>query len=214
MNAPLDEHVLRTTGLECVRGERRLFSNISFTLAGGTLLQVLGPNGSGKTSLLRIACGLLAPAAGEISWNGRPIRELAENYHAVLAYIGHLNAIKDELDAAENLALTAQLAGLPGNAGAIADALQGFGLAACQRLPCKLLSQGQRRRAALARLKLSGGRPLWILDEPFTALDAAGMGYARALIEAHLAAGGVVMLTTHQEIDVTAPSTQRLELRS
>jgi len=214
MNAPLDEHVLRATGLECVRGERRLFSDISFTLAGGTLLQVQGPNGSGKTSLLRMACRLLTPAAGEISWDGRPIRELAENYHAVLAYIGHLNATKDELDAAENLALTAQLAGLPGNAEAIAGALQGFGLADCQGLPCKLLSQGQRRRAALARLKLSGGRPLWILDEPFAALDAAGIGHACALIEAHLATGGIVMLTTHQEIDVAAPSTQRLELRS
>jgi heme exporter protein A len=205
---------LLATGLECVRGERRLFSDISFSLSAGTLLQVRGPNGSGKTSLLRMICGLLAPAAGAVSWNGRRIRDLAENYHACLAYLGHLNAIKDELDPAENLTLAAQLAGLPADAAAIAGALDKSGLAASGRLPCKLLSQGQKRRAALARLALSGRRPLWVLDEPYAALDAAGVGYARVLIEEHLARGGIVIMTTHQDVDLAAPSTQRLELRA
>ena len=204
---------LRATGLACVRGERRLFSDISFALAGGTLLEVRGPNGSGKTSLLRIVCGLLAPAAGEISWGGRSIRELAETFHASLAYVGHLNAIQAELDASENLAVAARLAGLPADTGAIAEALREFGLAGCERLPCKLLSQGQKRRAALARLKLAGGRALWVLDEPFTGLDAAGTSRARSLIEAHLAGGGVTVLTTHQDVELTAPSAHRLDLK-
>jgi heme exporter protein A len=214
MNASVESASLRVAALQCVRGERRLFSDLSFSLTGGTLLQVCGANGSGKTSLLRMVCGLLAPVAGEIYWNGQHIGKLAENYHAVLAYVGHLNGVKDELDPAENLTLAARLAGLPAHPGAIAAALQGFGLTGCERLPCKLLSQGQKRRAALARLTLSGERPLWVLDEPFAALDAGGVGYARSLIEAHLAGGGIVLLTTHQEVDVAAPSTQRIEFRS
>ena len=214
MNAPSPSPVLRADALACVRGDRQIFSGVSFNLPAGTLLHVLGPNGSGKTSLLRIVCGLLGPAAGEVSWDGRPIRALGDNYHAAFAYIGHLNGIKDELDAAENLTLTARLAELPANADAVSDALQGYGLAECRHLPCKLLSQGQKRRVALARLQLSGMRPLWILDEPFTALDATGIGHTRSLIEAHLAGGGLVLLTTHQEIAVAAPSMQRLELHS
>jgi heme exporter protein A len=204
--------LLRAAGLACVRGERRLFSDVSFALPAGTLVQVSGPNGSGKTSLLRIICGLLAPATGEVSWNGRPIRELGENYHASLAYVGHLNAVKDELDAKENLAMAAQLAGLPANAHAIADALGEFGLAGSEHLPCKLLSQGQKRRAALARLVLCGDRTLWVLDEPFAALDAVGFGRTRSLIEGHLARGGVAVLSTHQEVGLPATSVQRIEL--
>src|SRR6185436_11221652 len=126
-------------------------------------------------------------------------------YRARFLYVGHLNSLKDELDPAENLALAAQLAGLPHEPGAIDGALRDFGLSGCAHLPCKLLSQGQRRRAALARLMVSGGRPLWVLDEPFAALDAEGIGQARAVMEGHLAHGGIVVLTTHQEVDVSAP---------
>ena len=205
--------MLRAAGLACVRGDRRLFSDISFTLDCGTLLEVRGANGSGKTSLLRMICGLLAPTAGEIFWSGRGIRELAENYHARLAYVGHLNALKDELDASENLALAARLGGLPADWVTIAEALQEFGLEGRERLPCKLLSQGQKRRAALARLRLSGTRTLWLLDEPYTALDAAGVGRVQSLIEAHLAGGGIAVVTTHQDVEMAAGSAQRLELR-
>src|SRR5262245_41975824 len=120
--------MLAASGLECVRGDRRLFSGISFSLAGGTLLEVRRPNGSGKTSLLRMVCGLLAPAAGEIAWSGRPVRELAEEYRSRIAYVGHLNAIKEELNAAENLSLAGQLAGLAYDHDAVAAALRGFGL--------------------------------------------------------------------------------------
>src|SRR5688572_5602577 len=202
MSATGNEPMLAASGLECVRGERRLFADISFTLAAGTLLELRGANGSGKTSLLRMICGLLAPAAGQITWNGRPIRDLSEEYHAQVVYIAHLNAIKDELNPAENLAMAAQLAEMPHDDAGIAEALRGFGLAGAEHLPCKLLSQGQRRRAALARLKLSSARALWILDEPFAALDAEGVRYACDLLEGHLGRGGIAVLTTHQDLGV------------
>ena len=213
MNATTAAPVLRATALACVRGERPLFSDISFTLAGGTLLQVRGANGSGKTSLLRIVCGLLLPEAGAISWNGRGIRELGEEYREVLAYVGHLNAIKDELDPEENLSYFARLAGLPAAPADLAGALHAVELDDRDRLPCKLLSQGQRRRVAIARLTLSRARPLWVLDEPFAGLDARGVVLTQSLIEAHLAAGGIALLTTHQEAAISAGAIQDLELR-
>jgi len=210
MNSSADAPLLRASGLECVRGGRPLFSGLSFDLARGALLQVRGANGSGKTSLLRILCGLLPPDAGAISWQGRPIRDLGEEYRGHLLYVGHLNALKDELDPAENLRYAARIAGLPATAEETAVALRAFGLDDA-RLPCKLLSQGQKRRAALARLKLGRARPLWVLDEPFSALDAQGVTVTRALIEAHLAAGGVVVFTTHQEVGFAGRAVQGIE---
>jgi heme exporter protein A len=210
MNRVIDSPLLRATGLECVRGERRLFSGISFDLAHGSLLQVRGANGSGKTSLLRMICGLLPPEAGDISWNGQDISGIAEEYRGALAYVGHLNAIKDELDPAENLRYAARIAGLPAAAAEIDGALRAFDLEGA-RLPCKLLSQGQKRRAALARLKLSGSRPLWVLDEPLSALDAQGVTITRSLVEAHLAAGGAVVFTTHQEAGFTGRAVQSID---
>ena len=210
MSSTADAPLLRARGLECVRGGRRLFSGISFDLAGGGLLQVRGANGSGKTSLLRIVCGLLPPDGGDISWNARAVRELGEEYRANLAYIGHLNSIKEELDPSENLRYAASIAGLSATTAEIDDALHSFGLAGAG-LPCKLLSQGQKRRAALARLKLSGTRPLWVLDEPFSALDAKGVAVTRSLIEAHLAAGATVIFTTHQEVAFGGRTIQSIE---
>ncbi len=204
--------MLEITQLECVRGERRLFTNLNFAVAPHTLLEVRGPNGSGKTSLLRTLCGLLPPAAGSISWGGADIQALGDEYRAHLMYLGHLSGVKDELTARENLQLAAATNALPTSAPGIDAALHKLGLRNFHHLPCKALSQGQRRRVALARLCLSAARTLWILDEPFTALDTAALALVQGLLEAHLKAGGMVVLTTHQEVAISAGVTQRVEL--
>ena len=156
--------MLEARELECTRGERRLFSGLSFRLGAGQLLRVAGANGSGKTSLLRIMCGLLLPSAGELRWRGRPIRAEREEYSRNLVFIGHLNALKDDLTALENLQVAAALGGMPTDAGRMRAALDRFGVAHCAELPTKILSQGQRRRVTLARLALSPAVPLWILS--------------------------------------------------
>lgn len=204
--------MLAITQLECVRGERRLFANLNFEVAPHTLLAVRGPNGSGKTSLLRNLCGLLPPAAGTISWRGSDIRALGDEYRAQIAYLGHLSAVKDELTARENLRLSALAGGLSASATDVDAALHKLGVHNFHHLPCKALSQGQRRRVALARLCLSTARPLWILDEPFTALDTAALALTQELLESHLHAGGIVVMTTHQEVAIAARATQRVEL--
>jgi len=204
--------MLSANALACVRGERRLFSDLSFTLTPHTLLAVRGANGSGKTSLLRMLCGLLAPAAGGVAWNGSDIRSERETYCAQIAYIGHLNGVKDDLTGSENLQFAARAAGLDASAESADAALFKLGLGGFQRQPCRTLSQGQRRRVALARLCLSASRPLWVLDEPFTALDAAALALTRALIETHLQQGGMAVLTTHQDVAISATSMQHIEL--
>ena len=204
--------MLSVNALECVRGERRLFSGVNFELKPQTLLEVRGANGSGKTSLLRLLCGLLAPASGCIAWNGGDIHASGEEYRAHIAYIGHLNAVKDELTGLENLLFSARIAGLVCNAASADQALHELGLSDFRHLPCKVLSQGQRRRVALARLYLSAARPLWILDEPFAALDSAACELVRARLESHLQQGGMVVLSTHHDIAISARSTQHLEL--
>src|SRR5450759_3733293 len=197
--------MLEARQLECTRGERRLFRELSFRLGRGQLLRVAGANGSGKTSLLRIMCGLLTPSAGELRWRGRPIRAEREEYSRNLVFIGHLNALKDDLTALENLQVGAALAGMLAG-------LDRFGVAHCAELPAKVLSQGQRRRVALARLALSPAVPLWILDEPFSALDVGAVMELERLLSAHLASGGMVVLTTHQEVQVVAHAVLRVDL--
>ena len=205
--------MLSVNALECVRGERRLFTGVNFELKPQTLLEVRGANGSGKTSLLRLLCGLLAPASGRIAWNGSDIHASGEEYRAQIAYIGHLNAVKDELSGLENLLFSARIAGLVCDAASADKALHELGLSDFRHLPCKVLSQGQRRRVALARLYLSAARPLWILDELFAALDSAACEIVHARLESHLQQGGMVVLSTHHEMAISARSTQRLELR-
>ena len=193
--------MLEAAELECERGGWVLFRGLSFALQAGESLRIAGANGSGKTSLLRILCGLLPPAGGEVRWRGAPIRGLREEYSSQLVYLGHAPAVKDDLSAAENLAISCALADVPAQAQAIAEALGRFGLAGKSQ-PSRRLSQGQRRRAALARRALSAARPLWLLDEPFSALDVAGVALLRDLIEAHLARGGAVVFTTHQDAGI------------
>jgi heme exporter protein A len=194
--------VLQAKELECERGGRPLFRPLSFILEEGQVLRVAGANGSGKTSLLRILCGLLPPASGEVIWKGAPIRALKEDYSRQLVYLGHAPAVKDDLTAAENLAIACRLAGNAQPEEALREALARFEVP--RKLFVRQLSQGQRRRAALARLALSAPVPLWLLDEPFTALDSSGVAILRGTLEQHAARGGAVAFTTHQDPGMAA----------
>ena len=211
--------MLEAYRLECTRGDRTLFRGLSFSVAPAQLLHLAGANGAGKTSLLRILCGLLLPAHGEVRWDGRPIAAMREEYAAQLLYIGHANALKDELTALENLEIGGTLAGRRCTRDAAFGALEELGVGRCAQLPVCALSQGQRRRVSLARLALGAGggvgdngAALWILDEPFAALDTAAVAHLENLIASHVTAGGMVVLTTHQPLAVTAVTMLRIEL--
>ena len=203
--------MLTAHGLACVRGDRLLFKDVGLALEAGSLLYVLGENGSGKSSLLRMLCGLLMPEQGEILWVGKSIKSHAEQYLPNLKYLGHLNGLKDDLTALENLQMGARIAGQDVTAAAALAALTAIGIARCANLPVRVLSQGQKRRVALAALWLSRS-PLWILDEPFAALDVAATEVLAARISEHLAAGGMTILTSHQDVPIKAKSTVSLSL--
>jgi heme exporter protein A len=191
--------VLEATELECERGGRKLFRGLSFALAPGELLRIGGQNGSGKTSLLRILCGLLTPTAGQVRWKGAPIAGLREEYSRQLLYLGHAPAVKDDLSPAENLDIACRLVGAQAHKESLTWALNAF---AVPELAVRKLSQGQRRRAALARLLLAESVPLWLLDEPFAALDTPAASYMEELVSRHLAAGGSVVYTTHHPVGI------------
>jgi heme exporter protein A len=194
--------MLEAIDLECQRGERLLFTGLNFAVAPGTCLHVAGPNGAGKTSLQRILCGLLQPAAGEVRYKGENIRTLREEFWQALAYVGHHNGVKDDLTAEENVYFAAGLAGRVAHRDEVRRALAAVGLAGFEAQLARHLSQGQKRRVALARLFLAAQAPVWILDEPFTALDVRGVAALSELIAEHLQRGGVVILTTHQDVPI------------
>ncbi|HLX81793.1 MAG TPA: cytochrome c biogenesis heme-transporting ATPase CcmA [Burkholderiales bacterium] len=200
--------MLETTALGCERGGLRLFSDLGFAVAPGNLLRVRGSNGSGKTTLLRTLAGLTRPAAGAVRWKGR---EIDDDYRGEMLFLGHTPALKAELTVIENLEFSARLAELKN-----ADCRRGLrqlGIERLADLPASYLSQGQQKRAALARLALAAEVPLWLLDEPFSALDEEAISRVSALCAAHLAAGGMLVLTSHQDVPVAAPAVQTVELR-
>lgn len=205
--------MLQVTNLDCVRGDRRLFSDINLFLEPGGFLQLLGANGSGKTSLLRILCGLLAPARGEVRWQGANIRSLGEEYFSAVTYIGHRSAVKEELTCIENFRINNGLAGVEVTNAEAMETLGKMGLGGRENLPARLLSEGQRRRLALSRL-LSCSTRLWLLDEVLTSLDRAAVSLITSVIEAHLKSGGLAIVATHQELNLAAGSFERLQLTS
>lgn len=200
LQPPLSTPLLEAHDLACVRGDRRLFRRLEFTLQPGRWLRVRGANGSGKTSLLRLLAGLSPPDRGQVLWRGQPVLREREAYARELLYLGHLPALKGELSPLQNLCVAARLAGVGADDGAAVQALADGGLERQMHLPCKLLSAGQQRRAALARLALARPQTLWLLDEPFNALDAQAVAQLCGVIDGHVQRGGMVVLTTHQEV--------------
>lgn len=204
--------LLEADGLQCARGGRRLFSGLGLRAEPGTLLRIEGENGSGKTSLLRLLCGLAEPQAGEIRWCGETLRRCAERFRAELLYLGHQNGLKDDLNGAENLRFAAALRGEALAEEEIEAALRRVGAEAALARPVRALSQGQKRRVALAALALPQPRALWLLDEPFVALDAAAIATVSSLIATHVAAGGIALYTTHQDVRPDAARSMSLRL--
>ncbi len=195
--------MLTVSNLQCIRGERELFSGLSFELKSHQLMRIEGENGSGKTTLLRTLCGLFVPDNGEILWNDVPTKKQQDEYHRNLFYLGHQNAIKTDLTVIENLRFNCKQAGQNPTEDEMLNALDRIGLYAYEDFPVGHLSQGQKRRVALARLLIIDA-PLWILDEPFVALDAEAVRQLQSTIAQHVEKGGMVILTTHQEVPLTS----------
>lgn len=204
--------MLEVTNLACARGDRPLFHGLSFALRPGGLLHIVGANGSGKTTLLRALCGLTRPATGEIRWQGEDIHALGDDYRRALAYVGHSNGIQGELTLRENLRVAACLSGRAATEDADRT-LDGVALSSYRAFPAKILSQGQQRRLALARLAVAR-KALWILDEPFSALDARSTEVMTGLLSAHLASGGLIVLTSHQDLAIELETVLRIRLDS
>lgn len=201
---------LEARALGCIRGERRLFRGLGFTVEPGQALVVEGPNGTGKSSLLRLLAGFLKPADGQVLWDGTDIVEEPGAHRSRTAWIGHLDALKPPLSATENLRFwRAALDGGQKQRASVRRAADRLGLDHVADLPARYLSAGQRRRLALARLVLMR-RPLWLLDEPTTALDAEGAAVFRVLLENHLHHGGSAVIASH--LDLGLPNISRLRL--
>jgi heme exporter protein A len=192
------------------RGDRHVLRGVSLILQPGELMQVTGPNGTGMTTLLRVACGLLRPEQGSVAWCGRPIAGVRPQFHSALAYAAHEPALKGDLTALENLRY---LVGLkrPVRTAELEAALERTGVAPCAQLPVRVLSAGQRRRVALARV-LAMRSPLWMLDEPFTNLDSAGSALVTDLLREHVSAAGMALVVAHHDIALSA-RLRRLELQ-
>ena len=200
---------LEAHALECIRDDRTLFRGLAFRLDAGQVLLLEGRNGSGKTSLLRILCGIRLPDSGMVSWNGTDIQRLGADYHQHTAYVGHRDGNKLDLTARENLVMARAL----GRPGALSPdaALERVDLYGFEDSLTRTLSAGQQRRLALARLLVTDAT-LWILDEPFTSLDVHGIRVVEELLEAHTRAGGMLAVTSHHAVNLNGTPVQRINL--
>ena len=210
MSAAAPGVLLEGQGLELWRGERRLFTGVSFELRAGELLHVVGPNGCGKTSLLRVLCGLTLPETGEVLWRGRKLLRNRADFHASTCYLGHRESLKADLTAEENLVFQLGLR-VSLTAADVDAALERVGLTRQRGVPARSLSAGQKRRVSLARALASRAK-LWVLDEPYTNLDVHGRELVDQMMSEHLERDGLVLLVAHQAHGVGAGVTRRLEL--
>lgn len=193
------ENQLILENLACQRGDKVLFQHLNLQIQAGDFVQIEGHNGIGKTSLLRIVAGLASPLEGKVRWNSEEIIKQREVFHYDLLYLGHQSGIKPELTAWENLRFYQQIGHCRQGDDLLWEVLQTVGLLGREDIPAAQLSAGQQKRIALARLWLSKA-PLWILDEPFNAIDKKGVAVLTALFEQHAQNGGIVILTSHQEV--------------
>lgn len=191
--------------LTLVRGDRCLFKDISFALESGELLLLEGPNGSGKTSLLKLLVGMLEPESGSINWEGQPVRKQRAEYHAALAWLGHRVGLKFDLSAIENLRFESRLR--PVRTTDIEEALERLGIVRLKKLPLRSLSAGQQRRVGLARMLLASA-DLWLMDEPYTNLDRAGRALVNDIVGDHLSRGGMCVMAAHHDVTIDAPTSR------
>ena len=203
--------MLECIGLQCVRGDRTLFSDLNLSVNEGELLHIKGVNGSGKTSLLRLLTGLMSAAEGEIRWLGKNIKKLREEYQKDMLYIGHMPGIKGDLTALENLRVNNAINGSMVSEDDAWKALGEIGLKGREDLPARVLSQGQQRRVALAKMLVTKTK-LWILDEPFVALDVKAVAMLQDVLAAHLHQNGMIVLTTHQEFSISSGNLKIVDL--
>ncbi|KKD62184.1 cytochrome C biogenesis protein CcmA [Grimontia sp. AD028] len=202
--------MLEVRELSCIRDERVLFEDLSFTVSSGDLVQIEGPNGAGKTTLLRIIAGLGLAESGEVFWDGELVNKAREEFYGNLLFLGHSTGVKREMTAFENLAFYQRMHGDADEA-SLWDALARVGLAGREDVPAAQLSAGQNRRVALARLWISQSK-LWILDEPLTAIDKQGVKVLESLFQQHVNNGGMVLFTTHQDMFEGNPGLRRIRL--
>jgi heme exporter protein A len=205
--------MLRVSNLSCSRGNKPLFADVSFELKAGQALHLEGDNGVGKTSLLRIVCGLSPADAGEVYWHHKTIQQNAAAFRSSLFYLGHGLSLKEELTALENLMSDAAVSGRTLSEAQALVALARMGLRGREHLPLRVMSQGQKRRTALARL-LASQAPLWVLDEPFVALDKKAVDGLRGLLAEHVAHGGMVLFTSHQPVVLSAANGTAVDVQT
>ena len=205
--------MLRVSNLSCSRGNKPLFADVSFELNAGQALHLEGDNGVGKTSLLRIVCGLSPADAGEVCWHDKSIQESTTAFRSSLFYLGHGLSLKEELTALENLMSDAAVSGRTLSEPQALVALARMGLRGREHLSLRVMSQGQKRRTALARL-LASQAPLWVLDEPFVALDVKAVDGLRGLLAEHVANGGMVLFTSHQPVALTRASGTSVDMQT